>query len=114
AAWTACTGAAFGYRLSERLVERDIAALGADRPIAAFDGGEIVGTAASFPAQLTLPGRTFASGGAVYAVAATPTHRRRGILTAMMHRQLRDLHERGDSLAVLTASEGAIYGRFGY
>jgi predicted acetyltransferase len=32
----------------------------------------------------------------------------------MMRRQLDDVHERGEALAVLMASEGGIYGRFGY
>ena len=31
-----------------------------------------------------------------------------------MTRQLHDVHERGESIAVLLASEGAIYQRFGY
>jgi predicted acetyltransferase len=43
-----------------------------------------------------------------------PTHRRRGILTELMRHQLGDLRERGESLAVLWASEPVIYGRFGY
>jgi predicted acetyltransferase len=43
-----------------------------------------------------------------------PTHRRRGLLTAMMRTQLHDMHERGEPLAALYASEAPIYGRFGY
>jgi predicted acetyltransferase len=43
-----------------------------------------------------------------------PTHRRRGLLTSMMRRQLDDVRERGDLIAALVASEGAIYGRYGY
>jgi predicted acetyltransferase len=50
----------------------------------------------------------------VTAVAVVPTHRRRGLLTSLMRRQLDDLHERGDALACLWASEGAIYARYGY
>src|SRR5207249_8244467 len=37
-----------------------------------------------------------------------------GLLTAMMRRQLDDMHERGEPLAALYASEAPIYGRFGY
>ena len=47
-------------------------------------------------------------------VGVLPTHRRRGVLTRMMERQLSDIHERGEPLAALTASESVIYGRFGY
>jgi predicted acetyltransferase len=48
------------------------------------------------------------------AVGVLPTHRRRGVLTALMRRQLADAHERGEPLAMLYASEGGIYSRFGY
>lgn len=47
-------------------------------------------------------------------VSVAATHRRRGILTSMMRRQLDDVRALGEPLAVLTASEPAIYGRFGY
>ena len=43
-----------------------------------------------------------------------PTHRRRGVLRAMMRAQLDDVHARGEPLALLWASEDTIYGRFGY
>jgi predicted acetyltransferase len=43
-----------------------------------------------------------------------PTHRRRGVLRAMMRAQLDDVHERGEPLAALWASEETIYGRYGY
>src|SRR5690606_22467549 len=47
-------------------------------------------------------------------VGVKPTHRRRGILRAMMQRQLSDVREAGEPLAGLWASESIIYGRFGY
>jgi predicted acetyltransferase len=47
-------------------------------------------------------------------VSVAATHRRRGVLTSMMRRQLDDVRSWGEPLAVLTASEPAIYGRFGY
>ena len=51
---------------------------------------------------------------AVTAVGVAPTHRRRGLLTEMMRRQLEAVHAHGESVAILWASEGGIYGRFGY
>lgn len=46
---------------------------------------------------------------------ATPTHRRRGILTSLMRRQLTDLHTSGtEPIAALHPSEAVIYGRYGY
>jgi predicted acetyltransferase len=50
----------------------------------------------------------------ITSVAVLPTHRRRGVITALMRRQMEDLHEGGEPMAYLWASEGAIYQRFGY
>lgn len=47
-------------------------------------------------------------------VGVLPTHRRRGILSGMMRYQLDEIHERGEPLAALWASEAPIYGRYGY
>ena len=63
---------------------------------------------------LTLPGLVRCEVAAVTDVSVAPTHRRRGLLNAMMRRQLDDLHSANEPLAVLFASEGAIYGRYGY
>lgn len=84
------------------------------RLIAARDGELIAGTAGSFPFEVTVPGGRLAQIAGVTMVSVAATHRRRGILTAMMRRQLDDLRERGEALAMLTASEPAIYGRYGY
>src|ERR687896_2433949 len=84
-----------------------------ERSLAWFDGGRIVATTGAFTRELTVPGAVVPCA-AVTAVAVVPTHRRRGLLTAMMRRQLEDLRERGDPVAGLWASEGVIYGRFGY
>lgn len=85
-----------------------------DRTVAAFDGGEIVGTGRSYSLEVTLPGGAAAPGGAVSAITVTPTHRRRRILTRMMGFLLDDAVARGEHLAILWASEGTIYRRFGY
>jgi len=84
-----------------------------DRTLAAFDGTQIVGTAAAFTLQITVPGAAAATAG-VAAVSVLPSHRRRGILTSLMHRQLADIRGRGEAIAALYPSEAAIYGRYGY
>jgi predicted acetyltransferase len=84
-----------------------------ERSLAWFDDAQIVATTGAFTRELTVPGAVVACA-AVTAVTVVPTHRRRGLLTAMMRRQLEELHERGDPVAILWASEGTIYGRFGY
>ncbi|MGW2558894.1 GNAT family N-acetyltransferase [Streptomyces sp. NPDC001514] len=85
-----------------------------DRSIAAWDGDECIGTAGAFSYQVSVPGGAFVPAAGVTMVSVAATHRRRGVLTSMMRRQLDDVRGRGEPLAVLTASEPAIYGRFGY
>jgi predicted acetyltransferase len=84
-----------------------------DRSLAAFDGAEMVGTAGAVSLRMTVPGDDAAVAG-VTAVATAPSHRRRGILTSLMHRQLADVRDRGEAVAALFAAEAGIYGRFGY
>jgi len=98
---------------TEAEVEHDRATFEFDRSLAAFDGSHIVGTAAALTFRLTVPGGMVAAAG-VTAVAVLPSHRRRGILSGLMRRQLADIRDRGETLAVLFASEPAIYGRYGY
>lgn len=86
-----------------------------DRTRAAFDGREMVGTTAEFSYQMTVPGSELPVPAAgVTVVTVRPTHRRRGVLTQMMDVQLEAIAEKGEPVAVLWASESAIYGRFGY
>ncbi|CAL9493080.1 N-acetyltransferase Eis [Actinosynnema sp. ALI-1.44] len=89
-------------------------ALETDRSLLAVQDGRPVGTAAAYSFGLTLPGAVVAPAAGVTAVGVLPTHRRRGVLTAMMRRQLADLRARGEFLSVLLATEAPIYGRFGY
>ncbi|WP_434589463.1 GNAT family N-acetyltransferase [Streptomyces sp. A5-4] len=85
-----------------------------DRSIGVWDGEECVGTAGAFSFRLSVPGGALVPSAGVTMVSVAATHRRRGILRSMMRRQLDDVRAAGESLAVLTASEPAIYGRFGY
>jgi predicted acetyltransferase len=77
------------------------------------DDGRIVGTGAVLTRQLTVPGAVLPAAH-VTAVAVASTHRRRGLLTRIMTTQLDGVRAQGETIAVLWASEGAIYGRFGY
>ncbi|WP_405826239.1 GNAT family N-acetyltransferase [Streptomyces sp. NBC_01390] len=76
--------------------------------------GRPVGTAATYPFELTLPGETLVPAPGVTAVGVLPSHRRQGVLSAMMRHQLAELRAGGNFLSVLLASEATIYGRFGY
>ena len=105
--------AAFGGEQRVEEFERFSKMLPLDRWFAAYDGGRPVGTATSFPFRLTVPGGELAVGGVTW-VGVLPSHRRRGILRELMKRQLEDLRDRGEPLAILYSSEPLIYGRFGY
>jgi predicted acetyltransferase len=90
-----------------------LARLEFDRILAAFDGGTIVGGAGAFSFQMRVPGAMAPVAG-VSLVAVLPSHRRQGILSALMRRQLTGVSERGEAVAVLFCSESGIYGRYGY
>ncbi|SCL17856.1 Predicted acetyltransferase [Micromonospora nigra] len=75
---------------------------------------ELVASATAFSRELTVPGATVPAAH-VSLVGVAPTHRRRGLLTALMRRQLREIRDAGrEPVALLWASEGRIYPRFGY
>ncbi len=84
-----------------------------ERSLGAFDDGVVVGTAHSYRYDLIVPGGKLPFAGVGW-VSVRPTHRRRGILTALMKRQLEETYERGETLATLGTSESIIYGRYGY
>ncbi|GAA2301099.1 GNAT family N-acetyltransferase [Streptomyces kunmingensis] len=87
-------------------MDRGLLALAAD--------GRPMGTAAAYSFELTLPGRALVPVAGVTGVGVLPSHRRRGVLSALMRRQLAEVRARGEFLSVLLASEAPIYGRFGY
>jgi predicted acetyltransferase len=76
--------------------------------------GRWISTCGAYSRRLTVPGGTVPVA-AITVVTVQPSYRRRGLLTEMMQHQLRDIHERGEEpIALLWASESAIYGRYGY
>jgi len=105
---------AFGIHATEEMVAHMRSLVELDRTLAVVEDGEVVAGAAALTTEVTLPGLTTVPAAAVTWVGVLPTHRRRGLLTALMRRQLDDVAERGEPVAVLGASESAIYGRFGY
>ncbi|SNS37644.1 Predicted acetyltransferase [Geodermatophilus pulveris] len=85
-----------------------------DRSLGLWDGDRVVATAGIYSRELTTPGAVVPCAGVTW-VSVAPTHRRRGVLTALMRRQLTELHEQErEPVAALWASESSIYGRFGY
>jgi predicted acetyltransferase len=100
-------------RHSQRAAERLAARFEPDRSLAAFDGSTMVGVAGVYSFRMRVPGAMAPVAG-VSMVAVLPSHRRRGILSALMRHQLDGIRDRGEAVAALYASESGIYGRYGY
>jgi predicted acetyltransferase len=81
-----------------------------ERALVATDGDEIIGTTRALTRDLSVPGGVVPAAH-VTGVGVKSTHRRRGVMSGLIGQQLREVPE---SIAVLWASEPAIYGRFGY
>ncbi len=85
-----------------------------ERVLVVRDGEQIVAGGGIFSRRLTIPGGETPVA-AVTLVGVRPTHRRRGLLSTIMRRQLADVHETGrEAVAALWPSESVIYGRYGY
>ncbi|MDT4907810.1 MAG: hypothetical protein QOI69_1051 [Pseudonocardiales bacterium] len=110
---SAVDSASFGEHFSDEELSDALTLIDPARFLVAVDGERIVGVTGDYPFTMTVPGGTLDVPGVTW-VSVDPTYRRRGILRELMHRQLRNFADAGVAAAILTASEGGIYGRFGY
>ena len=104
---------AFGGDPTEDGDERFLQQVDLERTYAAFEGEQMVATAAAFTFDVTIPGGTAPMGGLTM-VAVRPTHRRQGVLRRLIDAHFADVGARDEPLSGLWASETSIYGRFGY
>ncbi len=104
---------AFGESMSDDELQLEERHLERDRVVGAFDGELQVGVAGAYTFRLTVPGGEIGAAG-VTIVGVLPTHTRRGVLRRMMTWLVAQARERGEPVAILGASEAAIYQRFGY
>ncbi|MCM3658770.1 GNAT family N-acetyltransferase [Agromyces mediolanus] len=119
AVWSGAEHRGFHHpRPTPETVEREVALLQERRVHGVYDpelgDGIPVGTVASWPTGLSVPGGRSVDGWAVSAVTVAPTHRRRGIARAMMQAELANAVTAGAAVAMLTATEATLYGRYGY
>jgi predicted acetyltransferase len=110
----AADGRAFGVHPTDPALTDELALVDPARFLLARDGDDVAGVTGSFPFRLTVPGGAALAVAGVSWVSVSPTHRRRGVLRALMSAQHRDLVDAGVVASALTATEGGIYGRFGY
>ena len=98
----------------ERVPEHDGGVMELDRAVVAYDGDDGVGSAAAYSLNLSVPGGFLPTAGVTW-VGVLPTHRRRGVMTALLRKVHDSVHDAGqEPLLALWASQGAIYQRFGY
>jgi predicted acetyltransferase len=108
----AATG--FGWSIDSEPFVPWRALLATDGAVVVCDGDQIVAHALYLDLQLTVPGGAVLPAAGLSLVAVAPTHRRRGLLRAMYDELHWRIADSGYPVAALTASEGGIYGRFGY
>ena len=86
-----------------------------DRSLGLFEGDRVAATSGIYSLDMTVPGGAAVPTAGITWITVSPTHRRRGVLTAIMRRQLDEVQAAGrEPLAALWAAESSIYGRFGY
>lgn len=107
------TSFAFGEPYHAEALADFEAILPRERTLGWREDGSWVATGGDIAFRVGVPGGELPAAG-VTAIAVAPTHRRRGLLSGLMDVLLARARERGDALAILWASEGAIYGRFGF
>jgi predicted acetyltransferase len=106
-------GASFGFHYSEQDLADARLDIDPERALVAVDGSKIVGVSAELPLCMSVPGAEIRAMGLTW-VSVEITHRRRGIQRALIEQQLREHAADGWLASALTASEGGIYGRYGY
>ncbi|MGW5569926.1 GNAT family N-acetyltransferase [Nocardia thailandica] len=104
----------FGMRMSEAEKRYRAALFPADRSLVALDGDRVVGHTVDITMTVTVPGGRAVPASGVSGVVVAPTHRRRGILRRLFAAQHARTEADGLPLTIFTATEGTIYGRFGY
>jgi len=93
--------------------DREVSITEPDWTTCAWVDGRLATTLGTFPFTVQLNGAPVSMGG-VTAVGTLPQYRRRGLLRRVMLQAFETMRERGQACAILWASMGAIYQRFGY
>jgi predicted acetyltransferase len=105
---------AFGEDIPDAELERDRLVFEPTRDhVIEHEEDGMVANAGAYTRHVTVPG-AIVPAAHVTLVGVRPVHRRRGLLTRLMTHQLGEVRDRGEPIAMLWASEGRIYQRFGY
>jgi predicted acetyltransferase len=105
---------AFGDEPEPESLNADRLVAELDRAVLAWDGDQPVGSIGIYSLDMSVPGGSVKTAGVTW-VGVVPTHRRRGVMNALMndrHQAIYDAEQ--EPLAALWASQSPIYGRYGY
>jgi predicted acetyltransferase len=94
-------------------MDDELATTAPDWTTCAWVDGRLASTLGAFPFTVRLNGAPVSMGG-VTAVGTLPEFRRQGLLRQVMRQALSTMRDRKQAYAILWASMGAIYQRFGY
>ncbi|MFH8368397.1 GNAT family N-acetyltransferase [Streptomyces sp. NPDC018031] len=84
------------------------------RWLAAYEGPRCVATLRGLALDVSVPGGAALPAAGVSSLSVVPTHRRRGLMKALMTHALRAAAARGEAAAVLHSAEYPVYGRYGF
>jgi predicted acetyltransferase len=105
---------AFGEGFSDEDISSPIfGVMDDDRTFLAWESDQVVGVSANFSLDISVPGGSVPTAGVTF-IGVRPTHRRRGVMTAMLDNLHADGLRRAEPMAALWAADPAIYPRFGY
>lgn len=104
---------AFGLDVAGDELARERLVFEPARGLAVYEAGEIVAGIMASSLEVSVPGALLPAA-CVTSAGVIPTHRRRGLLRALMRRHLDDVRASGEPVSALWSSESGIYGRFGY
>lgn len=82
--------------------------------MAAFDGHALIATARSIDLDLSVPGGGLVATRGITDVTVSATHRRTGLMTAIITGELGAARDRGQPLAAVVTSQWPLYERYGF
>jgi len=103
----------FGMKPFQDYFERRKHTMEIDRCLAAFVDGKIVGANGVSTFTLSVPGGIVKAGG-IIDVVVYPTHRRQGLMSKLMKKQLNEILQKNEPIAFLHSADSGTYGRFGF
>ncbi|GAA4793459.1 GNAT family N-acetyltransferase [Actinomycetospora chlora] len=116
ATWIRAMAAAFlGPRPTPESVATQAATMAGQRLRGVYEPGDTapVATLRSWDARMSVPGGEVAAD-AVTSIGVRATHRRRGLLRAVLVDDLAEAARAGTPVAALTSTQGSLYERFGF